>query len=151
MDLGRILKWIVIIALIWFVWKKVLPWIQDQKPASTATTSSPGGACISTTERASEVWGGGLRQFVNPPYDVGEWSRFQGNVNAVISAAEGACICSDPSCQTARSAMGDLRRLVSDMDGAIRSGGPPPSDAVQRQESIDNQITAARQQVSEGK
>ena len=47
--------------------------------------------------------------------------------------------------------MRDLRALVSDLDTAVRNGSPPPSDAVQRQESIDRQIDEATELVRAGK
>jgi hypothetical protein len=47
--------------------------------------------------------------------------------------------------------MHELRSLISDMDTSIRNGSPPPSDAVQRQESIDRQIEAAAELVRGGK
>ena len=42
--------------------------------------------------------------------------------------------------------MSDLRSLVSEMDSSLRSGSPPPSDLVQRQEAIDNAVNTARDQ-----
>jgi hypothetical protein len=50
-----------------------------------------------------------------------------------------------------RELMRDLRALMNDMDAAIRSGTPPPSDVVQRQEMIDNQISGVSDRVKEGK
>jgi hypothetical protein len=46
--------------------------------------------------------------------------------------------------------MSELRALVSDMDGSVRSGGPPPAGIVQRQEAVDNALTEAREQVRQG-
>jgi len=47
--------------------------------------------------------------------------------------------------------MSDLRSLVSEMDSSLRSGSPPPSDLVQRQEAIDTKIEAAAALARSGK
>jgi hypothetical protein len=148
MDVGRLVKWIVVIAVVFAIWKYAIPYLKEHSGSSggTTTSSSGGGgdhSCVSAAERASETWGSGLRQFINPPYDMGSWSSFRSDVDSKISIAEGACTCAAESCAKTRNAMRDLRGLVSEMDAAIRNGSSPPSDAVTRQESIDNQITEA--------
>ena len=154
MDFGRIVKWLVVLVVIFFAWKYVVPWAKNEMAGGkkTSSSSSAGGdnSCIRAAERASEAWGSGLHQFVNPPYDIGAWSSFRGDVDSKISAAESECSCAEESCRKARAAMGDLRSLVSELDSAIRSGTSPPSDAVQRQEAIDNQIEEARAAVRAG-
>lgn len=145
MDLGRIVKWLVVVGVLVFAWKVALPWVKsrgDRAPAaSTASGDSP---CAAAAERASEGWGSGLHQFANPPYDAEAWTSFQNDVESAIGSAESQCACSSQSCVTVREAMRDLRGLVSEMGTAIRNGSSPPSDAVQRQEAIDNKIASAR-------
>lgn len=148
MDFGRVIKWAVILGLVVAVWKVGVPWVKRQSFGGSAASVSGGGAsgdpvCVRAAERASEVWGSGLGRFVNPPYDLAAWSSFRGDVDARIQDAESQCSCAEESCRKARSAMSDLRMLVSEMDTAIRTGGSPPSDAVQRQERIDSQINEA--------
>lgn len=155
MDLSRIVKWVVVLVLVFVVWKYVVPWAKEEMGnSSTATKAVASGgdsSCITSAERASETWGGGLARFVNPPYDLDAWSNFRGSVDSNINAAESACICGDESCRKAQNAMRELRSLVSEMDTAIRNGTSPPQDAVQRQEAIDRQIEDARQLVAAGK
>jgi hypothetical protein len=152
MDIGRILKWIVVIAVVFVLWKVVLPRFDHGPAADTATS---GGtvprSCPAAATRASDAWGSGLSRFVNPPYDVDAWSIFRSEVESKIAQAETACACIDQSCEKTRTAMHELRSLISDMDTSIRNGSPPPSDAVQRQESIDRQIEAAAELVRGGK
>jgi len=155
MDFGKILKSVVAIVIVFAIWKYVVPWAKQEfgakSESSTEASSGGDGSCVRAAERASEAWGSGLRQFVNPPYDANAWSSFRSDVDAKISAAESDCSCEDDSCTKARSAMNDLRSLVSDVDGAIRGGASFPGDAVQRQESIDNQINEAGDLVRSGK
>ena len=139
-----------VIALV--IWKKGIPWWQERqgqqtsKPAVTADDS-----CVDAGERASEVWGSGLRDFINPPYDMAAWEAFRMRTQDAIALAEQRCTCAESSCSASRQAMGELRALIGEMDGSIRTGSPPPSNAVQRQEAIDNALTTARDLVRQGK
>ena len=142
MDVGRIVKIVVVIAVIFAIWKYGVPWIQRQGSVGTSKTASSDNSCISSAQRASEKWGSGLGQFVNPPYDLDAWSTFRGNVESSISAAESDCGCAAESCTKAREAMRDLRSLVADLDSTLRNGSDP-SGFVQRQEAIDNKINEA--------
>jgi hypothetical protein len=150
MDFGRVLKVIIVIAVIAVIWKVGIPKLRQHSGGEASKTAAQS-SCPSAAARASEVWGSGLSRFVNPPYDIDAWSTFRGNVEAKISAAESECGCAEASCEKARAALHDLRSLVSDCDTAIRNGSPPPSDAVQRQEAIDRQIDEAAESLRSGK
>ena len=152
MDLSRIVKWIVIAAILFFGWKFAGPKLQNALSSSSSEESEGGTEtpCVSAAAQASETWGSGIGRFVNAN-DSTAWSTFRGTVEGRIGAAESACSCSEQSCETARAAMRDLRGIVSDLDDAFRSNSSPPTDLVQRQESVDNQIDAAREQVREGR
>ena len=153
MDIGRIVKWIVIIGIAFFAWKVVVPWVKAQKSGGTSSISAGAvgdDSCVGQAERASEAWGSGLSRFVNPPYDLAAWSEFRTTVETQISEAESTCTCATESCDKVRGAMSDLRGLVSDLDNTIRNGASPDG-VVQRQESIDNRINEARALQSDGK
>lgn len=150
MDLGRIVKWLVIVGLVVFAWKVAVPWVKEKGGNDGVVVAQSDSSCVSAAERASEGWGSGLGRFVNPPFDAEAWSRFQGEVESSISAAESACSCAAKSCTTTREAMRELRGLVSEMGSALRAGSSPPSDVVQRQEAIDNKIANARALVQSG-
>jgi hypothetical protein len=152
MNIGRLVKIVVLVAIVFAVWKYGVPWIKKQGGGGVAetTASSGGGSCVQSAQRASETWGGGLHQFANPPYDLNAWSTFRGNVESSIGSAESDCNCADESCLKAREAMRDLRGLVSDLDSTIRNGSDA-SGFVQRQEAIDNKINDAAELVRAGK
>ena len=148
-----LIKIAIIVVIVLVVWKKGIPWWNEHHPAAGAATSnsSPGDACVSAAASASEAWGSGVGRFANPPYDLGAWDGFRSRVDQSTREATNKCSCAADSCMTARTAMSDLRNLVSELDGSIRSGSPPPSDIVQRQESIDNAINSARDLARQGK
>ena len=155
MDLGKLLKWVSILVVIVVGWKMFGPQIKEKLNSSGRTEASRSAgvdsSCADAAARASERWGSGLARFVNPPYDIDGWGRFRTDVDAAIAKAQAQCGCASESCTRAKGALDELRTLVAEMDGSIRSGMPPPSDAVQRQESIDNAIDSARELAQSGK
>jgi hypothetical protein len=156
MDLSRIVKWLVLLVVIFAIWKYVLPWARNEagsfgKSHNASTGGGGNSPCISAADNASSAWGGGLNRFINPPVDMDAWSSFKSDVDSKIMDAQRACSCAEESCTKVKAAMADLRGLVYDMDNAVRAGGSPGQDIVQRQEQIDNQIDAARELVRAGK
>jgi hypothetical protein len=149
---GRtLIKLVVIAAIVVVIWKKGVPWWNAHQSTTTATTSSSDSACVTLAESASETWGSSIGRFVNPPYDLAAWDEFRSRVEQRIRSADDKCSCAADSCTTAKAAMNDLRSLVQEMDRSIHDGTPPPSDAVQRQESIDNAINSAHDLARQGK
>jgi hypothetical protein len=151
MEIGKLVKWVVILVLLFIGWKVLAPRIKEFKSSKgTATSSAAKGddSCVGRATSASNAWGNGLGQFVNPPYDTEAWASFSRDVKQHISEAEAKCACESESCIKARSAMSDLRSLVSELDSSVRSNSPPSSDLVRRQEQIDNTIDEARALIS---
>jgi hypothetical protein len=152
MQGSTLVKLLIVGIIALAIWKKGIPWWKEQqaRKASTAAVTSANESCVSTAERASEVWGSGLREFINPPFDLAAWEDFRSRTQQAIESAEQKCTCGEKSCATARQAMSELRALIFDMDGSIRSGSPPPAGAVQRQEAVDNALESARDLVRQG-
>jgi hypothetical protein len=148
-----LIKLVIAIAVIAFLWKQFGQKIQGSGGGSSTagSSSSVEASCVSAAEAAGETWGSGVGKFANPPYDTTNWDDFRSRVEQQARSAEGKCLCSSESCNAAKTAMNDLRSLVNEMDSSIRSGNPPPSDLVQRQEMIDNGINQARDLVKQGK
>lgn len=147
-----LVKLIVAVAVLAFIWKEAIPWWNRQHAASSASASSASDdSCITSAEAATGAWGSGIGRFANPPYDLAAWDEFRSGVENHARDAESKCSCAAQSCTTAKAALNDLRALANDLDSSIRSGSPPPSDLVQRQEAIDNGINSARELVRQGK
>ncbi|HUR79561.1 MAG TPA: hypothetical protein VM733_02260 [Thermoanaerobaculia bacterium] len=151
MDSGRIVKLLVVVAVVFVIWKYVVPMVKNPSSRSETTTGSGvGHSCTQSAGRAAEEWAGGFARFANPPYDSMAWSTFRGRVESKIGVAERDCGCVEKSCEKSREALRDLRSLVSDFESTIRNGSDA-SDFVQRQESIDNRIEEARELARDGK
>ena len=146
-----LLKLIVAVAVLAFLWKQVLPKLQSKTSASSSSSATVDDSCVAAAADAAETWGNGIGKFTNPGADMAAWNDFRSNVESRARSAEGKCLCAAESCTTAKAALNDLRSLANEMDQSLRSGSPPPSDLVQRQESIDNGINSARELVKQGK
>ena len=150
-----LVKLIVFVAVVAFLFKEGIPWVQRQRSSGSNPGSSSSQAaddsCVSAAEAAAETWGSGVGKFANPPYDINGWESFRSRVETQARNAERNCFCGTESCTAAKTAANDLRSLVNEMDSSIRSGMPPPSDLVQRQESIDNGVNSARELLKQGK
>jgi len=131
---------VIVLAFVIFKW-----WKNHQNAPAPAAGASPAQECAAAAAAAGETWGSGVGRFANPPYDTAAWDEFRSRVETQARQAQEKCLCGDAACNTAKGAMSDLRSLVNEMDSALRSGSPPPSDLVQRQEAIDNAINAARE------
>ena len=142
---STLVKIVIVVLVVLFIWKKGLPWWNAQQASSSAPkTTSPRVNCVFAARSASDFFGGNLRAFSSPPYDMQAWDEFKAHVDDRISMAGTKCSCNDDACENAKHAMSELRSLLGDVDNMIRSGSPPPSDIVQRQERIDNALDAAR-------
>ena len=152
MDLSRIVKWLVVVIVLFFAWKYLSPkFLKKETTPAAADGTFVNSSCIGAADKASSAWGSGVGRFVNPPYDMDAWSIFRSDVDSKIANAQGQCACVAESCHKIQSALHDLSSLASDLDSAMRSGSPPPSDIVQRQEAIDHQLDEARDLIRAGK
>lgn len=136
--------WAIILTIAWFAWD----WYKKQPHTDAAASAgtSAARACTSDASLAADAWGSGVGKFANPPYDTAAWDEFRNRIETQARRAEEKCLCAEPGCSTAKGAMSDLRNLLAEMDQSLRSGSPPPSDLVQRQEAIDNAVNTARDQ-----
>jgi hypothetical protein len=139
MQGSTVVKFLIAAAIAYLGWKW---WSQQQAkaPASPAATTSPAVNCQSAARSAADYWSSNVRAFSNPPYDIASWENFKSEVDGRIAKAGERCSCSDDGCTRGNEAMNELRTVISDMDAAVRSGGPPPSDLVQRAERIDQAL-----------
>lgn len=153
MEGKTLLKLAVVVIVALLIWKKGIPWWKEQhaSQASAISNTSVNNTCVDAAAEADDTWGSGVGHFANPPYDLTAWDDFRSRVETQARRAEEKCLCADSSCTTAKQAMSDLRSLVLEMDQSLRSGSPPPSDLVQRQESIDNAVNNARDLAKQGK
>ncbi len=131
---------LLIVAAIAFVGYKW--WMQKRGTSTPAPrpTTSPAVTCQFEARSAADFWSSNVSHYSNPPYDASAWQDFKSMIDDRMARADEKCSCSDDPCTRGREAMTELRMAVSDMDASVRSGGPPPSDLVQRAERIDQAL-----------
>lgn len=150
-----LVKLIILAVVVFAVYKYGLPWAKEKNliPSgeSKVAQASKNEGCLGLALNAGDAWSGGVARFMNPPVDASAWSSFRSNVDGAISSARNGCGCPEESCRKAKEAMSELRSLVSNMDAAVRSGGPPTIDVVRAQEKIDGLLDEARTLTNQGK
>ena len=139
MRFSSIIKLLIVAAILFALWKNFLPYITRNGATTTSPSeqTSPATNCLFEARAANDYWGSNISRFAGS-VDRAAWDEFKQNVDSHVSRAERKCFCNDDACTRAKSAMSELRSLAYDWDAAVRSGGPVPSDSVQRKESIDN-------------
>jgi hypothetical protein len=153
MRTETLIKLIIVAVVVLILYKKGLPWLKGHQAASSkaSVTAANDKDCAGAAAAASETWGSGVSRFNSASPDVAEWTNFRSSVDNEISSALKECGGYCESCNKGREAMQQLRSLISDFDGAIRTGNALPGDVVQKQEIIDNLIDAARELQRQGK
>lgn len=153
---GNPLVKLAILAVVVFCgYKYGLPWAKEKNLLPGSGSSSPRESrdtgCLELAEAASSVWADGFTRFMNPPIDASAWGDFRSEVNGAISSARSGCGCPEESCGKAKEAMLELSSMISGMDAAVRSGGPPAIDLVRSQERVDSLLDEARTLTNQGK
>lgn len=143
MQGSTLVKLVIAAAVLFLLWKEVLPRITTHGTTQPNAGTSAGTNCVFEARQASDYWSGSMPRFANPPYDMQAWGDFKSHLDAKISRAQDKCSCDQDSCKLGKQAVDDLNGLLSEMDTAIRNASSPPSDLVQRQERIDNAINDA--------
>lgn len=150
-----LVKLVILAVVVYAGYKFGLPWAKEKNllpgSGSSSQRTARDAGCLELAESASGVWAAGFSRFMNPPVDAAAWGEFRSEVDGAISRAKSGCGCAEESCGKAKEAMSALRSLVSEMDAAVRSGGPPPSDVVRAQEAVDNLLDEARTLTNQGK
>lgn len=140
---SRIVKVVVVIAIVYFGYTQVVPWVKSVGGGSGATDSgfSDGGAsrCIDLAGRASSTLGSELRQYTKPPFDLVDWSATVNKVEMKIYEANSNCRCSAPGCNEARQALSEIKSLLVTFDGMVRgdtSGFTNPAAQLQEADRL---------------
>ncbi|MGB3563150.1 MAG: hypothetical protein WBH85_05230 [Thermoanaerobaculia bacterium] len=143
---SRIVKVAVVIAIVYFGYTQVIPWIKSVgggpgAAGSADTGLSDGGArrCIDLASRASSTMGSEMRQYAKPPFDLAEWGATVNKVEMRIYEADSDCRCSAPGCSEARQALSEIKSLLATFDGMVRgdtSGFTNPAAQLQEADRL---------------
>ena len=143
---SRIVKLAVVVAVVYFGYTQILPWIQDIRTGpggsgSAASGFDDGGAarCIDLARRASSTLGSEMRRYTKPPFDLADWSASVNKVEMKIYAADSDCRCSAPGCDRARQALSEIKGVLAHFDNMVRgdaSGFSNPADQLQEADRL---------------
>jgi hypothetical protein len=148
---SRIVKVIVVIAIVYFGYTQVVPWIKSVGggPGGTGNTDTgfdDGGArrCIDLAARASSTMGSEMRQYTKPPFDLVDWSATVNKMEMKIYAADSDCRCSAPGCSEARQALSEIKSLLATFDGMVRGDTTGFTNPANQLQEADRLLEEAR-------
>lgn len=150
--MGKLLKLVFWIALIYAAVVYGWPWLQDtiegigEETASTAKSLSAGpeGRCIDLAAQTADRFGQGMRGFSSPPYDPAAWDEFQTSIRDKISYAQAECGCGEEACRYANDALGELNSMLADFGRMIRGNSQTMIDPGRDMERVYDLLDQAR-------
>jgi len=148
---SRIVKVVVVIALVYFGYTQVVPWIKSvgggsegSGSAESAFPDAGASRCIDLASRASSTLGSEMRRYAKPPVDLAEWGATVNKVEMKIYAADSECRCSEPGCSEARQAMSEIKSLLATFDGIVRGDTSGFSNPANQLQEADRLLEEAR-------
>ena len=142
-------RWIVLIALIvgvYYAYTELLPKYESRKAAEAddETLRQLSATCVSAAEGANEALAaeaGGFREVAG---NRTLWTSTMVRMAGAIADAERACRCETRSCESAAAALLQERRLLEQLDRAVRGDSSGLEGAEDRQQMIKRLLADAR-------
>lgn len=165
-GLAGIVKVLALVVIAYFAVTEGWPWLREKLKqwqgegsggaqaggdGAGAGVGDGGGRCVDLAAAASTALGEQIRRFRQPPYDLAAWSSAVGTVEERASRAETACTCPRESCQTAATALTELRDLLGGVDAVIRGDPSAFRNPARQQERIDELLDQARDAARDGR
>lgn len=146
----RLLRFAVVLLVIYVVWDQARPWFQSQlgSPDPGAVAEGPA-RCTALGDRANDTFGERVGRVSGIGDDVAAWEQFMGDVKAQIADAQRGCRCAKTSCEKVQQAMTELEDLVDQLDMRFR-GEPTRGNPVQRQIGVNELLNEARALARQG-
>lgn len=123
----RILKWAVVVFLVFVFLTEVVPRIRERVEGVTRgkvagrpdPMTGEASGCVYLAVQANIFVGDEAHGAKPPPGDSSGWAEVGDEIRQRIATAEDACTCPQPGCSTARKAMEELGVLVDDINRMI--------------------------------
>lgn len=142
---------ILVAAIVLAVWYfRRTPSATPAAPSGGGTTAyapSRGPGCLIAADNANQALADAIHVLIARPVDSSKWSEAESRTSSLISSAESEC--SGAVTDAERAAMEDARTALGLMRATLGEGskaalGAGGLQGVMRQESIDNNLAAAR-------
>ena len=131
MDVGKLLKWALVLGLVFLTWTLGRPWVEEHlsrrgRGAAVETAGSgddpEAGRCVDLARQAADTYAEVAAGFAAG--DPGAaWMRDSALVEDAVGRGEGACGCPGDACRLAGEALSELDSLVRRTDALVRDGG----------------------------
>ncbi len=140
----RIVRLLLVLAVIVFGVSRGLPWVMSQLDSTRGiNTDSQGGTCVAHVQLARDDFGKAARSMRNPPYDLELWDDLTLQLENQLAEADSNCGCALESCRRGQAASEGLRQLIDTYSEGIR-GETLVLNLANRIERVDDLLDEAR-------
>jgi hypothetical protein len=119
-DVGKLLKWALVLGLVFLAWTLGRPWVEEH------LSRRGRGAAVETAGSGDDPEAGTYAE-VAAGFAAGDpgaaWMRDSALVEDAVGRGEGACGCPGDACRLAGEALSELDSLVRRTDALVRDGG----------------------------
>lgn len=139
--MGKIVKLILVAAVLFFLWKKGLPFIQSYGftvPGAKGELNTEGWGCVRQAESVRDLTS---ELLINARPN--EPIQFMGKLRSEHADAEVLCRCENPGCLQGKRALGLLAGMIDQMDDPGRIGEAQLAGARRIQE-VDDILAEAK-------
>lgn len=149
--LNRVLTLAVLIALAYFSYTRVVPWLRGEFAAGadlgTPHPDARAGECVGSAVEANATLTESARRFKSPPVDRDSWSAAVWEIEREIQSAAAACICVSEACLKANQALDEIRLALASLDRVVQGDAAGFSNPARDQERIQALLEEARRAV----
>ena len=144
--MGRILKLVIAVAILYFGVTRGLPWLKSQFGEKLGPSGDTNQAiCYNAAERAAEGFSERIRGFSKPPIDPAAWEEMVSTSRNQVEAGERECRnCDQEACLEASRALAGLESLISEIDQSVQAGRGVPADSAGRLDRIYDTLSRSR-------
>jgi hypothetical protein len=146
--LNRVITLAVLLAIAYYSYTRVIPWIRNQS-ATAADLETPRGDagasdCVDSVVEANATLTESAIRFKSPPIDVDSWSATVWEIEREIQSAAASCICPSEACLKGNQALDAIRLALANLEGLVRGDASGFSNPARDQERIQQLIEEAR-------
>lgn len=145
--MNRILRWLVILALVYFGVTEGVPWLRNRlSPRSLREPQgmNPAADCIDAATVVNEALADKVRRFGRPPLPIDRWTEAMDEMQDRLDEAELLCGCPGEACRLGREAVSEVGTQLAYFDSAVRGTLGATENPAVRQEHIFDLLRRAR-------
>lgn len=132
--MAKILKFLIVIAIVYFAVTKGLPWLKSQLADKMSLAgASNQEVCHHVAQRAADDFAERMRRFSTPPIDAKAWEDTVSETRYQVESADKQCrTCDHEACLETSRALDELGSMIKSFDESVQAGRGIPPDGASR-------------------